>query len=315
MNKTILIGAGPMAVQYAVVLNAMNTEYEVIGRGPQSAKTFEEKTGKAVIQGGLKAYLQSNPSIESAIVSTGVEALAENTIDLIRSGCKRILVEKPAGMTAEDIESVNKMANQHNCEVIVAYNRRFYQSVSTAIEMIKEDGGITSMHFEFTEVGFKIKDIPKAPGVKENWFLANSTHVVDLAFFIAGKPVEITCLRGGTTSWHPTAAQFTGAGKTEKNCLFSYHANWDGPGRWSLDLVTPQRRLILAPMEGLKIQKLGSFQIEDVELPDSPDQAFKPGLYQQTEAFLSGKHDERFCTISDTVALLPTYLNMSGYEQ
>lgn len=313
MNKTILVGAGPMAVQYALVLNGMKVDFLVVGRGSKSAAAFKEKTGKDVIQGGLDSFLESTLNIETAIVSTGVESLADNTISLIKSGCKRILVEKPAGMTASEIEEVQREADEHECEVLVAYNRRFYQSVKTAQEMIKEDGGITSLHFEFTEVGFKIKDIQKAPGVKENWFLANSTHVVDLAFFIAGKPKEMSCYRAGTTSWHPSAAQFTGAGLTEGGCLFSYHANWDGPGRWSLDLVTPKRRLILAPMEGLKVQVLGSFQIEEVELPSSPDSKFKPGLYQQTKAFLNNSSDERFCSIQETTSLLPIYKKMSGY--
>jgi predicted dehydrogenase len=314
MNTTYLIGAGPMAVQYALVLNALKTDYKVIGRGAQSAAVFKEKTGKSVIEGGINDFIASGVQIESAIVSTGVEVLAENTIALMNAGCKRILVEKPAGMTIQEIKEVNRVANEKGCKVSVAYNRRFYQSVKTAREMIQEDGGMTSMHFEFTEIGFKLKDIPKAPGIKENWFLANSTHVVDLAFFLAGTPSEITSLQSGTTSWHPSAAQFVGAGKTETGCLFSYHANWDAPGRWSLDLITPKNRLILSPMEGLKVQRLGSFAIEEVELPESPDKHFKPGLYQQTEAFLNNSNDDRFCSLSDTVSLLATYENISGYK-
>jgi predicted dehydrogenase len=315
MNQPIvLVGAGPMALQYQKVLAGMEVPYVVVGRGESSANNFKEQTGVDVITGGLSKYLAEHDIPEKAIVSTGVEVLGSNVRELLDAGCKSILVEKPAGLDGAEIEELATKVEEHNASVFVAYNRRFYQSVDTARQMIKEDGGLTSMHFEFTEVGWKIKDIHKAPGVKENWFLANSTHVVDLAFFVAGKPAEMSSFRSGTTEWHPTAAQFTGAGKTDKGCLFSYHANWDGPGRWSLDFVTPKRRLILAPMEGLKIQPLGSFAIEDYDLPASPDNNYKPGLFQQTEAFIKDANDDRLCTLQDTVESLIFYRSISGYQ-
>ena len=41
-------------------------------------------------------------------------------------------------------------------------------------EIIAEDNGVTSFNFEFTEWSHEIEKLEKAPGVKENWFLANS---------------------------------------------------------------------------------------------------------------------------------------------
>ncbi len=35
------------------------------------------------------------------------------------------------------------------------------------------------------------KKTKKANGVKAAWFLANSTNVVDMAFYLVGAPVEI----------------------------------------------------------------------------------------------------------------------------
>lgn len=314
LNKVILVGAGAMAQQYQRVLAHMGVNYEVVGRGESSARTFKDKTEVNVITGGLHKYLKENDAPNRAIVATSVETLASNVKELLKFGCRSILVEKPAGLNTAEIESLVKVSEDAKADVFVAYNRRFYQSVDTVREFIKEDGGVRSMHFDFTEVGWKIKDIYKAPGVKENWFLANSTHVVDLAFFIGGKPIELSSFRSGRIDWHPSAAQFTGAGKTDNGCLFSYHANWDGPGRWSLEFITPKRRLILAPMEGLKIQSIGSFEIRDHELPASPDSNFKPGLYQQTKAFINNTEDERLCMLKETVDLLMFYRSISGYE-
>lgn len=314
MSKIILVGAGPMAIQYAKVLEDLKAEYKVIGRGESSALKFESETGKSVIRGGLDTFLGSANTIDKAILATGVEALAENTRSLLNSGYKNILVEKPAGLNALEISELAKLSKKLNASVFVAYNRRFYQSVEKAMEIIKDDGGISSFHFEFTEVGFKIKDLHKAPGVKENWFLANSTHVVDLAFFLGGKPKELSAYQNGYIAWHDGPAQFVGAGLTIENIPFSYHANWDAPGRWSVELMTPQNRIILAPMEGLKIQKLGSFEINEVKLSNDIDQKFKAGLFNQTNLFLQSKIDNRFCTISEVNDSIQTYLKISGYK-
>lgn len=303
-----------MALQYQKVIEGKDVLYVVVGCEEESAQKFKEQTGVDVIAGGLTKYLAEHEPSVKAIVSTGVEVLGSNVKGLMDSGCQSILVEKPAGLNAGEIDELAHSAEESNAEVYIAYNRRFYQSVDTARKMIEEDGGLTSMHFEFTEIGWKIKDIPKAPEVKENRFLANRTHVVDLAFFVAGRPAEMSSFQAGTTEWHPSAAQFTGAGKTEKGSLFSYHGNWDGPGRWSVVFVTPKRKLFLAPMERLKIQPIGSFAIEDYDLPTSLDNLYKPGFYQQTEAFINDANNDRLCSIHETVNSLMFYSSISIYE-
>ena len=76
----------------------------------------------------------------------------------------------------------NKIAIDFDAKVLIAYNRRFYSSVEKAREIITEDGGIQSCIFEFTEWAHKIIALSKANGVKEHWFLGNSSHVIDLVF-------------------------------------------------------------------------------------------------------------------------------------
>lgn len=54
-----LIGAGSMARDYAKVLQGLGQGFEVIGRGPESAKTFEQETGVRVRQGGLGVVIDA----------------------------------------------------------------------------------------------------------------------------------------------------------------------------------------------------------------------------------------------------------------
>jgi len=70
--------------------------------------------------------------------------LAPAAIQLIKSGFKNILLEKPAGLNEQEIKELAQTASHYNATVLVAYNRRFYASVLKAKEIIEQDGGVTS---------------------------------------------------------------------------------------------------------------------------------------------------------------------------
>ena len=315
MKNVWLIGAGPMAQDYIKVLEGLNTDFTVIGRGKETAQKCEKATGCEVVIGGLESFLAMKSKVCShAIVSVGVEKLYETTKELLNYGVKHILVEKPAGLHKEEFEDLVQITQEKEANVFVAYNRRFYAAVIEAQKIINEDAGVTSFNFEFTEWGHVIAPLQKAEGVKEKWFLGNSTHVVDLAFFLGGEPKEICSFTSGNLEWHPSASAFSGAGKSDKNALFSYHANWESAGRWSVEVLTTEHRLILRPMEKLQIQKRGEIAQDFVEEIDySLDDTYKPGLYLQTKYFLEEKTDD-FCTIEDQLNMYNTYANMAGYR-
>lgn len=305
-KKVLLIGAGQMAVDYCNVLKAMQCNITVVGRGENSALAFEEKTGMKVVQGGLENFLKTNTlKYDGVIVAVGVEQLSNNALQLIDHGFNYILIEKPAGLNEEEILKLGNTAAQKNAQVLLAYNRRTYASVLKSKEIIEQDGGVTSFNFEFTEWAHTIEPLEKKPGVKENWLLANSTHVIDLAFYLGGKPEKISCYTSGKLSWHDKAI-FSGAGKTNNDVLFSYQANWNAPGRWGVEILTNKSRLILRPMEELQIQVKGSVAINKVEIDDSLDKQFKPGLYQQTRNFLNNDLSE-FNTIEQHVNMVKVY--------
>lgn len=310
-----LIGAGGMAQDYDKILKDIDCNYTVIGRGEASSSTFTEKTGTKVVTGGIDKYIEStNSTPDCAIVATGVEALSTNCISLINAGVKKILVEKPAGLDKNEIENLNSIAEEENAKVYVAYNRRFFSSVLKAQEIIAKDGGVTSFNFEFTEWSHVIENLTKADGVLENWFLANSSHVVDLAFYLGGKPKEITTFFSGSLDWHSKSSNFAGAGISVNDALFTYSANWEAPGRWRIEILTKKHRLYFSPMEKLQIQELGSVALNDVEIDDTLDKQYKPGLFNQVDAFLNN-NDKDLCSIKQQTEIVKVYNKIAGYEK
>lgn len=292
-----IIGAGPMAVDYAKVLKALNIEIKVIGRSQASCDKLGAETGVECISGGFDGWFSSvSKPIKNVIVAVSEENLGKVTEKLIEKNVERILVEKPGAATYEEIDRILQRQKVSDSKVFVGYNRRFYSSVQTAKRLIAEDGGVESFFFEFTEWGHVIREKICPSLVKEEWLWHNSTHVMDLAFYLGGFPDQISAFKAGSLDWHSRGAKYSGAGTTQQGALFSYMANWAAPGRWVVEILTNKRRFIFKPLEKLQIQKIGSVAVEEIPLDNQADLSFKPGLYNQVKAFIEGD-DQQLVTL------------------
>jgi predicted dehydrogenase len=296
-----LIGAGSMAIEYAKVLTAQGSSFVCIGRSEASARNFKEKTGIDVVCGGLSSFMESGTQApEYTIVSVCVSELAPVAILLMQYGIKHILLEKPGGLNYDEIRKVSETAKTYNTDVKIAYNRRFYASVLAAEKIIKDDGGVVSFNFEFTEWLDVIKEAYINDDIGDI-FLSNSTHVLDLAFFLGGNPREMSCyskIEGNQFDGNALRI-FAGAGISLSSAFFSYQANWTSPGRWGVELLTARHRLIFRPMEQLHIQKMKSVIIEKADIDDILDKQYKPGLYREVNALITHSMEDRFLTIHD----------------
>lgn len=294
----LIVGAGPMARSHALAVRHLGLNGFAVCRSPVSAREFTSATGMECRSGGLKQAMQGDAGPRQAIVSVPVEGLLEASLLLLEHGVRRLLVEKPAGLDAAEVQVLASTAARFEAEVYVGYNRRFYTSVQKALAIIEEDDGPTSVKFDFTERSDLVAASNHPSEVKRNWLLANSSHVIDMAFKLAGEPSILHSSVEGSLAWHPAGARFVGSGLTDRGAVFSYHADWEAPGRWSVDVRTRHRRLLLEPLEGLRVQNWGSFEAIPVELPPEA-LGLKPGILGQLEAFLDPHPNQSLLTIAD----------------
>ena len=300
-EKILLVGAGGMAREYAKVLQALNRDFVVVGRGEESAQKFYEATGISVFTGGIEKYLTEHESDlpDTAIVAVRAVQLADVTENILDAGIKRLLVEKPGAYTEERILRIKNKADRYNAEVAIAFNRRYFSSVLEARKMIEEDGGVTSFYFEFTEWPASILRVP-VEAERQGILVGNSSHVIDMAFYLGGKPKEMSSYKIGSLEWHNLAASFAGAGITENGATFAYQANYDAPGRWGVEVMTRKHRYIFRPLEKLQIQNMNSVKIEFAEIDDHLDVEYKPGVYRETEDFLTkDMKDTQLCSLNE----------------
>lgn len=309
-----IIGAGAIAREYIKVLIELNHTPLVIGRGEKRVnQVSQEYTDIEVVAGGLHNWLEKNCIPEYAIVATPVENLKVAVEELILSGCKYVLVEKPLAFNTEEIDDLRLLALQQKATINVAFNRRNYISVIKAKELIQSDGGVSSFHFDFTEAIYRIDPKNYHKDTLRFWGISNSSHVIDTAFFLCGIPLQITTLKNGEdVKWHPAGSIFTGHGITLNQVPFTYHANWGCPGRWNIEINTSKRKLVFSPMEKLRQQRHGSFIIETVDLDYSNDVRFKPGFLNQVDSWIN-QYEDQLMNLDEFQKELSIFRQIFGY--
>lgn len=308
-----LIGTGPLAQEYSKVIVALGVDFAVVGRSQNSSQKFFESTGIRPISGGVESLEGSMFMNSTVINAVGVMDLAKVSKFVLENGCRSLLIEKPGASNQKELEDLNALVLLNKCRTWIAYNRRFYSSVQRAREILEGDGGAHTVHFEFNEDSTEISSLLHNNDIKKNWIIANSSHVLDLAFFLCGNPWEFNNWNMGSLKWHPTGSRFVGAGITDQGALFSYSSNWTSPGRWKIEISTSKSRLMFQPLEKVKLVNMDGSISELNDYDDAIDLRFKPGLYKQVENFIRGD-DTHACLIQEQLTNWNLYQRIAGYE-
>jgi len=157
------------------------------------------------------------------------------------------------------------------------------------LKYFSEHGNPSSAHFEFTERILQIQKNPSNRKYFSDWLLANSSHVIDLGFFLIGQPKEISAESAkvdGLSLNENTKNLYYGMGKTLKNVYFTYHSNWSSSGNWNIKIMHKNGLFVLNPLETLKFQPLGHNAGKKVMEEVTPG---KPGLLNLVQDFVRKK--------------------------
>ncbi|MES1976562.1 MAG: Gfo/Idh/MocA family oxidoreductase [Pseudomonadota bacterium] len=317
MKRCLVIGAGKMGIAHLQVLVALAPDALAAWAPSDRRRAAVEEAGAQMLGGSLDEAL-ADFGATHVFIASPVHTLVSIALRVLASGVRHILLEKPAALTLVEGHQLLQAADKAGARIFVGYNRRFYASVLTALSLIEASSErIESVVFEFNEV---VADPagPKghAQEVRERWLLANSMHVIDTAFHAVGLPdtAKSHYHRSAPLSWHAAGGVFVGSGETLNGVPFAYHANWQSPGRWGFEWMTPSTRYVFRPMEKLFVMRRGQFTMEPVDIGDEMDLKFKPGVYGQNRAFLRGDLSAGLVTLDAAVELIALAHRMAGYE-
>ncbi|OVE74926.1 hypothetical protein BVX95_00680 [archaeon D22] len=312
MNKEILIfGTSYMGEEYLKLFKDLNYQGTIIGRDEKKATSIGDKYAFKGMGGGIDSIKELNPSnFDLVVIASAIESLKDIAIECLKKGFNKVLIEKPGALNTKELTEIKKH-KKDNQEIWIAYNRRYFAS-TLKIREIMEKETTQACFFDFTDREKDIILTDKSILVKNNWGFANSSHVIDMAFFLIGLPSKIESMRSGSMTQHPLGTTFVGHGST-KLCLFSYFATWSGGGRWNVEISTEKGRYKLSPLEELHFCEKNQFSWSKIKLNNQDDIDFKPGLKKMVESVLK-EGDILLPTLEDQIKLGDVANQIFGYN-
>lgn len=313
--RVLLVGAGYMAEEYCKVLDELQINFDVVGKSNSNINMLRKiYNNNNFYSGGLENFEIKNKRYTHAIVASPIEKLSEHTKILLNTGINNILLEKPGDLDTSGLIELKDLAEKLSAIIWIAYNRRFYNSVFELIRQAKIDGGIKSVHFEFTEWIHTIDSTIYNNKVLSKWIIANSSHVIDTVFYLIGLPKSLNSFVLGQNKieWHPSGSIFVGSGISVHGIPFTYHSNWQSAGRWAIEILTSKRKYYLKPLEELFVQNMDTLRLEKLMFDNRNDTKYKPGLLNQTISFLNCS-ETVLLGITEHIEAMSFYKKIGGY--
>ena len=279
-----IVGAGNMARKHLQAISAIDTieAIGIISRTKSKAQQLASEYGINVCADNLEELInKSEPDALMILVSE--DQMYSVVVSAISYGLP-LFIEKPAGLVPEQNYQLAQLAKKHSIASMVGFNRRFYSVFHKGIEIIRNHGPLTGVAITGHERIWKQREGSKAwpEEVLDAWIFANSTHTIDLLRFFGG---EVTNIQSMAHSYvEKRGDQFAAIMEFDSGAIGQYSAHWYSPGGWSVTLYGRGVTVEFKPLEtGRWIDK--NFGVHEI-IPDKVDVEFKPGFYNQINAFV-----------------------------
>ena len=293
-----LVGGGKISIEYLKVLMNFNYNIIVITRRKKKVliqKKFIKKI--SIVYGGLSNFLKSKPpKPDKVIIAVNTRYLYNISKILIDYGIKSMLVEKPAALKLLELKKLKKLIIKKKVKYVIAYNRRFYGSINYLKKLILKNE-VRGVFFDLTEWVHKIKLSDYSKLELKKWFLCNTTHIIDLVFYLFGQSKKVNYFNKDSIQWHKPIL-FGGNGITKKNIPYVYRGDWLSHGRWEIKVFFKGFVAKLKPLESLKIEYISKKNIKIEKF--KYESKYKAGFYNMCNSFIKNNFQE-FCSINQQI--------------
>lgn len=278
--KVAFVGAGYMAKEHLMVFGEIPDAIlaGIYSRTRSKAENLAKAFNIPVVADSLEE-LYAKTQADLLVVTVNVAQMAA----MIKECCKypwTILAEKPVGLNSRESEDVLNYSISKNSIILVALNRRFYESTQILLKELQSTQGSRFIEVHDQQTPEALRRLGKDKLEINNLMYANSIHVIDYIPMLARGDI---CKIDNIISWqgiksassiNVSVIYFTSGDVAIYRCI------WNAPGPWAVTVTTSQARWELRPLEKIYVQKKDSRILENIELTDL-DTKFKPGLYRQ----------------------------------
>jgi predicted dehydrogenase len=252
-------------------------------------------------------------SPDAIIVAVSWNQTEEIIEDVIKSGIP-CLIEKPVALSSKKLIEIISATEKLNQEVLVGYNRRFYDFIPQ-LKSVIESEELLSIALNFPEA---VDSIIKAysTDVVDHILIYMSSHWLDLLMYLIGD-VRIDYMHRGNTADNISRAYNGMLYSLKYNVPIHLQANFNTPSQISMIFNFKDAIYRLCPIEVLTVYRgMDCIDVSNnnkirrympkVQKIYEVSTSYKPGFYLQMENFIEtcAKHsreNEVGCTLNDAL--------------
>ena len=281
--KIAFIGAGKIAREHLKVFNDI-AGVKLSGIYSRTASKAEQLSSEFKIQNVCKSIkeLYKTTNADLVVVTVNVESMLEVGLECMKYPWT-ILLEKPAGINLTEAEQLLEESTIKKSKVYTGLNRRFYSSTQSVLSDIKKFDAKRYIHVTDNQNIEAARALGFNEKVLDYWMYANSIHLIDyFKVFGRGKITGVAPL----IKWSGRCSRVVLIKlEFDNGDIGLYEGIWQGPGRWSVEINTPERRWEMKPLEEAAFQNSNERSLNKFEISES-DKKFKPGLRLQAEEII-----------------------------
>jgi predicted dehydrogenase len=297
-----LFGAGRMGKEYAKVLRYLDHKFTLVtSRTPRDILIdwVDLKLNNVRII-TLEEYFRSDQIAESVIVAVKSTATYKLCVDLLNQGVKEILAEKPLAYNSTELFFLKNLVEANKANLLIAYNRRFYQTINKVKDIALEDGGIDFISLDISERlwTWEPEWKSKTEILSEYPLISQTSHMFDLVQYFLGEIKLLNVLTTGKFNYFDKP-KFIINCQSNDGILVNFYGNWAAPGNWQVKLSSKRTTFQFSNLENVSISKR-EVDSDVISFSKSEENSgnFKAGVLEEVQAFIN-RDWTKFCKIED----------------
>ena len=293
-----IIGAGSMGKEYAKVLQNLNVNFKVYtNQNLNHIKNFWTKDINQVIDFNNFEEIVNLKKNTKIIICVSIENLFDTGLKIISSGFKSILIEKPVCFTIKQIDEIINLKNKFNSNIVIGYNRRFYNSVLKLKSYLAGESKILSSTFVLSENVKSWSGNWIDPSKLEGKYplISQTSHMIDLLTFLMGNLNLSFLSKFGDFNYNGNVI-FSGILEGGDKQKVNIYGDWTGSHKWKILIESEKKKYLLDPIEILKVYDKKTKTIKLISSLNSQHNNLKVGLLDEVKAFLIEDYS-KFCNL------------------
>jgi predicted dehydrogenase len=287
MIRLGVIGTGPVVRHHLEVLRAIPgvEAVAIAGRRKGPRDLLARDYGIAETVEDYRVLL-GHGGLDGILVLVAPDAIAEVARAALQTHIPTFL-EKPPGLSYREAANLAECASSRGTLNMVGLNRRFYSTVTAAMDAVSRAGPLSGLAIHANEDLARARAAGRSQRILERWVYANSLHTIDLLRFLGGPLRNDTRDVKRPAARPPDAISIVATIETVNGAVATYESHWGSPAPWTVILDGRDTAAVLSPLEeGWTIRTIDGTRVRTALPIDEVDRSFKPGFLRQMEAFV-----------------------------